>query len=449
PDRAVPGLSTILRRRSGLAMTTPLPGLYTQGGWDHARDFGAGLAVTAARDRAAALFKTPSPPQNDTPDLLMDRLQDATLAQWDAYLADLRVPDFASPEVAVLVSGELARQASPLEALLREVWVQAGGADRQRGHDLQIRIAADLGPMIQYVEAGRMREIARLFAGLNVALAAQDRDQEKGQQRLMSVQDRAASVAALGVAPKVVVQIVEDTLAQTGAAHADLLSNDLTRAWQTEVLQACLGATSGRFPFADPGEDADPQRLADVFAPGGRIDRFVKGAAAEMLDRTDTPWRWKPEARFEGLAPESAVFLQRASEIGVGLFPKGRMEATLTLSALAERGQATVALGGQSGPVEAASDSLVLAWPGPDPAQGIAVTFTTGAAQARLAEPGLWGLMRLLAPLRLRDRDQGQRFLIDLRAENARLFLELVFDTPQNPLARRDLMKGLTCPPVL
>lgn len=449
PDSAVPGLTTILRRRSGLPMATPIPGLYTQAGWDHARDFGAGLAVTAARDRASALFKTPPPPQNDTPDLLMDRLQDDTLARWQAYLADLRVPDFASTEVAVLVSGELARQASPLEGLLREVWVQAGGTDRARSHDQQIRVAAEFGPMIQYAEAGRMQEIGRLFAGLNVALAAQDRDQEKGQQRLMSVQDRAASVAALGVAPKVVVQLVEDTLAQTGAAHANLLSNDLTRRWQSEVLETCLAVTNARFPFADPGEDADPERMAQLLAPGGLIDRFIKTRAAEMLDMSATPWRWKPEARFEGLTPDSAIFLQRATEIGAGLFPDGRLGATLTLSALAERGQARVVLGGTGGPVEAATDSLVLAWPGPDPAQGIEVTFATGSEEARLSAPGLWGLLRLVAPLRLRDRDNGQRFLVDLRAQNARLFLEILFDKPQNPLAQRMLMKGLTCPPLL
>jgi type VI protein secretion system component VasK len=91
----------------------------------------------------------------------------------------------------------------------------------------------------------------------------------------------------------------------------------------------------------------------------------------------------------------------------------------------------------------------VLAWPGPDPAQGVAVTFTTGTAEAQLSAPGFWGLLRLLAPLRLRDRDNGQRFLVDLRADNARLFLEILFDKPQNPLAQRNLMKGFTCPPLL
>ncbi len=451
-DTAVPGLSVILSRKSGLAMDQPLPGLFTQAGWDYARDFGAGLAVQAARDQAARLFDTPQPPQNDTPDILMDRLQEQTLQHWSDYLADLRVQAFVSPEASIRISGELARRASPLEGLLREVWVQAGGTDRRRTHSQQLQVAAVFGPMIQYVEGGRMQDIATLFAGLNVALAAQDRDGEKGQNRLMSVQDRAASVATLGVAPKVVVQLVEDTLAQTGAAHADLMSNDLTRVWQTEVLETCMAVTANRFPFAE-GADAEPDQVAVLLAPGGLVDRFVKGRAVEMLDMTETPWRWKPEALFEGLTQESAVFLQRAVEIGAGLFPAGASEGQpgleLTLSALAERGRAFVSLSGAGGPVEATTDSLVLAWPGAQPNAGIEVTFNSGEGEARLTQPGYWGLLRLLAPLRLRDRDNGTRFLVDLRADQSRLFLEIVFDRPQNPLALRKLLQGFACPAVL
>ncbi len=226
------------------------------------------------------------------------------------------------------------------------------------------------------------------------------------------------------------------------------MSNNLTRIWQTEVLETCIATTQNRFPFAE-GEDADPDRIAQLLAPGGMVDRFVKTRAAEMLDMTDTPWRWKPEARFEGLVPESAVFLQRATEIGAGLFPEGRMDATLTLSALAERGQAFFALGGNGGPVQATTDSLVLAWPGPAPQAGVEVTFTSGAGEAKLTNPGLWGLLRLLAPLRLRERDGGKRFLIDLKAEGARLFLEMSFDRPQNPVAMQKLMQGFACPSVL
>ncbi|NJO32458.1 MAG: hypothetical protein HC869_04330 [Rhodospirillales bacterium] len=100
--------------------------------------------------------------------------------------------------------------------------------------------------MIQYVEQGRMGDIASLFAALNVALGVMDRDEDTGLQRLMSVQDRANSIATLRQAPTVVVQIVEDVLAQTAEAHADMLTNPITRSWQAEVLPLCKAAVEGR-----------------------------------------------------------------------------------------------------------------------------------------------------------------------------------------------------------
>ncbi|WP_313353284.1 type VI secretion IcmF C-terminal domain-containing protein, partial [Paracoccus sp. (in: a-proteobacteria)] len=80
---------------------------------------------------------------------------------------------------------------------------------------------------------------------------------------------------------------------------------------------------------------------------------------------------------------------------------------------------------------------------------GVDVSFATPEGAARLQQPGPWGLMRLLGPLRLRERDGGRRFLIDLRTRNARLFLEMGFERPLNPLSARRLLAGLACPQVL
>ncbi|MGB8814869.1 MAG: ImcF-related family protein [Paracoccaceae bacterium] len=449
PDTAVPGLGDVMQRRSGLPMSAPVPGLFTAAGWNHARDFGAGIAVQTARAEAARLFPTPPKTRNETPDVLLDILQRETLAQWSALLADLRVRSFNNPETSVLVSGQLALAKSPLDGLLREIWAQAGGNDRRRSHAQQLSIAAEFAATIQYVEQGRMAEISALFASLNVALGAMDRDEATGQQRLMTMQDRAQSVAALRTAPRVVVQIVEDTLAQTGASHADLLSNPLTRAWQTEVLQACIDSTEGRFPFGD-GADVDIASFTRLMAPGGMTDRFFRNRAQPLMDTSALPWRWKPEARFNGLSPDSALFFQQAQAITAGFFgPSGQIGSEVTLTALAERGKSFMSIGGQGGPVEAATDSLRLMWPGAEPAKGIDVSFQTPEGQARLTEPGEWGLLRLLGPLRLRERDGGKRFLVDLRSGGARLFLEVGFDGENNPLSRRGLLKGFACPPVL
>lgn len=445
PETAVPGLSVVLQRRSGLAMETPIAGLFTQAGWDYARKVGAGLAVQTARAEAARLFDTPPPEQNDAPDQVLDILQRETLARWKGFISDLQVRPFSDPEQAVLVSGRLAAPDSPLAMLLPEVWAEVGGQDRTRPHALQLRIASDFAALIQYSEDGRMAEIADLFASLNVALGAMDRDEPRGLQRLMSAKSRGATLTALRTAPTMVVQIVEDVLAQTSAAQADPLSNPLTKVWQSEVLSFCKEVTEARYPFAE-GADASVSEVLALLGPGGAIDRFYRTQAEPNIDTSATPWRWKPDARFGGLDPKSAEFLQRTQAIAAGFAGQGTQ---LTLAALAERGKAFVAIGGSGGPVETTVAPLTLAWPGANAMAGAEVRFTTSQGSATLAEAGEWGLFRLLDGIRLRERDGGKRYLIDLKSGDARLFMEVQLPGEANPLSRWKLLKGLACPTAL
>src|SRR5690606_14230585 len=127
----------------------------------YARDFGAGLAVQQTR-AAAVVLSAPTVRHNNSADIVLDLLQDETLRRWSAFLTDLRVRPFDDPQQAVTVSGELGRANSPLAQLLLEVWQQAGGRDRGRTHAQQISIATAFGPMIQYVEQGRMHEVSDL-----------------------------------------------------------------------------------------------------------------------------------------------------------------------------------------------------------------------------------------------------------------------------------------------
>lgn len=445
PEAAVPGISVVLQRRSGGAMDQPIPGLFTQAGWDYARKVGAGLAVQTARSEAQRLFDKALEQKNDAPDQVLDILQRETLARWKAFLGDVQVRPFSNPEQAVLVSGRLAAPDSPLAKLLPEVWAQVGGLDRTRPHAMQLRIASDFAALIQYSEDGRMAEIAGLFASLNVALGAMDRDEPRGLQRLMSAKSRGATLAALRTAPPMVVQIVEDVLAQTSAAQADPLSNPLTKAWQTEVLAQCKQVTEARYPFAE-GPDAPLADVTALLGAGGAIDRFYRTRAEPYIDTSTTPWRWKPDARFAGLDPKSAEFLQRTQAIAAGFTGQG---TELTLAALAERGKTFVAIGGNGGPVETTLDPLVLAWPGANPGAGTEVRFTTAAGSATVAKPGEWGLFHILDGIRLRERDGGKRFLIDLKSGDARLFMEVSVPAEANPLSRWSLLKGLACPTAL
>lgn len=449
PETEVPGLSEVVVRRTGKPVNTGMPGLFTQAGWTHAREFGIGLAVQRARSVAQSVTGQPLGPVNASPDLVLDRLHDNTIARWRALLADLRVKPFARRQTAIEVSGKLSLPDNPISQLLGKVWVESGGTDRGRSHEQQLRLARAFGAMIQYVEQGRMAEISRLFSTLNVALGSIDLDAERGSQRLMTWQDTARSIQALKAAPSIVVQIAEDVLAQSAASQTEDGSNPLTRQWQQLVYPACRQIIEGRYPFGD-GADADLNAVASLLAANGQLIVFARATALPLLETDSSPWRWKPEARFAGLKPESAVFFERAFAVSDALFgAEGRVGMSLTLAALAERGETVFAIGGVGEPVRARGAPAVLQWPGPEPDRGLEVAFKDGTDSARILHAGMWGLMRLMDGLRLRLRDGGERVLLDLRTSSGRIFLEMGFERANNPVSARGHIRGFSCPAAL
>jgi type VI protein secretion system component VasK len=444
---SVPDLASVVVRRSGRPLEQAIPGLYTAAGWAAASGGGARAAVErAAAESARVIGTAPVSPVEEA--ALLEVLQLRTLDAWEAELADLRVKPFTDQPGSVMISGTLGRSGSPLEALFQTVWREVGGDDRGRSHLNRIRAAAVFSPMIQFVEQGHMAEIAQLFAGLNVALQALDADAEVGRRRLMDVQARAASIATLNRAPRLVVQIIEDVLAQTAATQSGLLKPRAALAWQRDYAGACRFALAERYPFA-AGPDADLGAVADFLGPQGSLRRFFAAEVAPLIDTEESPWRWKPEARLKGFSPESATFFERALAVGDALFPADGAPVTLTMTALAQDGAATVSLGGEPVPVTTSGEPARFEWPGSAPEAGLEVAFAGGAGVERQAWPGAWGLLRFFDGLRLRARDGGQRYRLDVRVAGARVFMEMTFARPANPAAARGAIRGLACPAVL
>ncbi|MFO1209136.1 MAG: ImcF-related family protein [Amaricoccus sp.] len=439
----LPDLDAVLVRHSGNPLSQAIPGLYTAAGWRWAAGGGARAAIDRAASLRARVLGTTAPAEVTEGDLLAV-LQDRTIAAWNDELADLRVRPFIDQKTSLLVSGILGAD-SPLDPLFRDVWHQAGGDDRSRGYVEQTKVTTSFGPMFQFVDQGGMAEIEQVFAGLNVALAAVGSDAEVSHRRLMDVRHRATSIATLNQAPRLVVQIVEDVLAQSTAAREGGGQPQASLTWQRELSAACRAALTGRYPFAADGPDADLAAVAAFLGPNGTVAHFLASDLAPLIDTTTDPWTWKPEARLSGFDPDSAVFLDRAAVVGDALFPPDGQTA-LTLSALAQRGTATVTLGGVQVPIEASGAPSTLSWPGPSPDQGLAIAFTGAGPGAEQAWRGPWGLLRFLGSLHLRARDDGRRFLVDVRLADTRAYLDLAFARPSNPAAARAAMTNLACP---
>ena len=441
PAEAVPGLGDVLFRWSREPNDAPIPGLYTRAGWDWARE-GAESALARARAVNGPLLGSAAGREKGSAEEVLRRLQVETLERWEAYLADLRVRPLDDERTARRISAALARRDSPLRGLLWETWEQVGGSDGRRPHNLRLLVARTFGPTWTYLEKGGLAEVSALFGELNAELS---RGREARDHRLMAFEDRARAVTTLEQAPPIVVRIIEDVLAQTGGAMRDSEMDALQRRWRAEVLPLC-GATAGRYPFFD-GPDADLAAVEALLGPEGTLSRLMLVEFFPRLDLEQDPWRWRPEARFDGLDPQSAAFFQQAHALGAALFgAEGRLGADVILAARWERGRTEIALGGEAREVRIGAGSVNLGWPGPDPEAGIEVRFAAGEPGATLTEEGPWGLLRLLDRVPIRPRDGGRRFLVDLRTGAGRLYAEIGFEHAANPVAVRPLMQGFDCP---
>ncbi len=447
----IPGIAETLVSRTGRPLATPIPGLFTARGWEYARDGGARRAIERMRASWLGVTGTAAPAAIGEAEVL-DRLDRATLDAWRAKLADLRVRPFTDRAGALIVSGQLSQSRSPLEALLRATWREVGGEDMSRPATARQRAGAAFGQAIQFLDANGMAEINRLFAGLNVTL--QDTDDATGSalRRLMDMSARGASIAALNDAPRLVAQVVEDVLAQVTATSGEAGGPRAGARWSGALGPACRAAIDNWFPFAEGGADADLGTVAAFLGPDGALARFIAADLKPYLDTGATPWSWRPEARLSGFTPESAAFLERASWVGRALLPETGAGAPFTLAILAqtEPKAARVTLGGATAVLDEVSGAPSdFVWPGARPPEGFEVRANldgTGSDGGRAAWPGPWGLLRFLDASHPRARDHGRRFLLDARAGNARIFLEMIFPGAGNLASARPALLGLACP---
>ena len=104
-------------------------------------------------------------------------------------------------------------------------------------------------------------------------------------------------------------------------------------------------------------------------------------------------------------------------------------------------------IGGEGVPVRATDTAEVLDWPGPAPEAGAEVTFREGGVSARVAGEGAWGLLRLLDGTRLRARDDGARYLVDLRSDAGRVPSRCASRARSTPSPRARFCRGSSALP--
>jgi type VI secretion system protein ImpL len=485
------GSDKVFVRRSGAALSDPLPALYTKAVFDEYERTGRlELVKQFADDRWVLGDAAPSlAAMSGMTDQVTTLYEADYIRAWDAVLADVRVrATTGSRDLADLLL-LLSSPASPLKGFYQLVDKQTNLLKKDDNPALAKAQAAASGalasgaarlsqlfggtpastdPMDQpgakvtahfdayhkLVDASAgAAPIDRLLAALGSAQQQLDRAAQGGAG---SVGDLANASQAdvfrqLGTEASLLPPAIGDLIGQMGARTATVVTgeakSELGRRYEQQVVSACREVVQGRYPF-EPTSAVDVP-LADfgrLFGFGGVYDGFFHGTLEPLVDTASTPWRWREGAGAAAAIPGALERFQAAAQIRDTFFKAGsqlpELHFTLTPDYLdQEVTRFVLNLDGQifeyrHGP----SRAVAMSWPGAPGGQG-SISFESGTdAGANLAFQGPWAWFRLLGRAQLQPQSDV-RYQISFSAggKSARIILDAA--SIRNPFARADLLK--------
>ncbi|WP_372183808.1 type VI secretion system membrane subunit TssM [Xanthomonas axonopodis] len=452
-DKALGLLADTFVRRSGTALSTPVPALYTQPVFAALQRDGIGQAVErfgrddwvfggAALDASAKATLVREVGQRYTADYIR---------YWDALLADLQLRPSADLAGASATAAKLAGPSSPLRLLLGVVGEHTQAMDRAPPADPAQRAlaaaansagtkataaaaklpggAAMSAALATPAEGGAAAApapgaaISEHFLALNALAAGAPGStpldhllsvlDQLGRQLLVISQgggDAAAANAQLALARQEMAQLpppVTDWLQSLAGSSATLMTQGARAALDAQVRQSvgevCTDFVRGRYPFDPQAQVEIPlQNFGELFGSGGRLDALYTGTVKPLLDTQSPQWRWKdgPDAVIG--APGLPVQLQLAQRIRQKYFrggPTPQIGFTVLAPTLGEGvTRLTLDIEGQRYDYQpGAAQSMPMIWPGPVPGHvSIAAFGADGVALGTLDYQGDWALFRAL-----------------------------------------------------
>ena len=265
------------------------------------------------------------------------------ISAWNAILNDLELAPFSSVQETADALAVLSGPTSPLRSLLQTVSENTSFVEAPQSPDASktvtdtisaagkaagIAVTDRLGKMFpgQMPSApsttpgaritAHFQPIHRLLAGapgaapIDAILARFNQLEEElrslgpevGSRPLSDVMSSPALRNTLGLLEREADALPPSgrpLVAQVGSSSKGVLmreaADDLAAQYRTQVLANCTKFVAGRYPFS-PGSPDDIQ-LADfgrIFGDGGVFDAFFNANLDQLVDRTSSPWRWRP-----------------------------------------------------------------------------------------------------------------------------------------------------------
>ncbi|WP_372393774.1 type VI secretion system membrane subunit TssM [Xanthomonas sp. NCPPB 3582] len=449
-DRRLGLLGDVFERRSGQPLSAPLPALFTRQAFQ--AQTGGGIARSVEQFLADdwVLGTAPLDPlaRSQLVRQVLALYQRDYIAAWDGVLADLALRPVTHTGQASAVAAKLGGPASPLKAvlvLLREHTHGLGSTPPAKAGEGANAAGAAAAESNAVAEPDAAAEpIERHFEPLNRLLdggpgaSALDETLAALTQMSRTLLGAAAGVAADQNDPALLIaaQQAEQlppplanwmaVLSGRGRELAAGTAGDALRNAQRQAAgRECGLLVSGRFPFVPgSGNDIPLRDFAELFAPGGRMDRFAQEALLGKVDASGRAWQWTAGMSAVG-ANDVLARAQLADEIKQAFFAGGgaqpQVAFTVSIPPQAAISRLQLDVDGQTVEVrDGARISQPMTWPGPRPGLvRVAAWDASGQALPVLEYRGAWAWFRALQAGRLRrsgDLDYTASFALGATA---------------------------------
>jgi type VI secretion system protein ImpL len=493
----------VFTRASGKPLTQGVPGLYTYDGYykgfqnavgqvtkELADEQGWVLGVTPETSRPGTLLQVGNA-------ALVDDVRRIYLTEyasiWEAFIADVRVVPLTSLALSVQTARLLAAQDSPLpqlvKAMAREttlgspfgsrnaiekardsaaevlnnklksiVVAKPGTAD---GASLEVTLVDDrfrgLRQFAVAPEGGKARvdDIVALLGELAVMLQAVDTALKGGAAPPPSpLPNKLKAEAATTPQPvRGMLENLSDSSERSGKA---ILRESLSKIVRAEVGEFCNLAIARRYPVDRLATlDANQADFAQLFGPGGKIDKVVQGPLAPYVDTSARPnWRFRPvEGSSLGNDVGSLPQFQRAAIVRETFFPGGgpapslrldikpvEMDTNIKEFILDVDGQIVRYMHGPTIPTQ-------VNWPGPRGSSQVRVQVTgsSGGSLGGMVTEGPWALFRMFDRIRIEPGPSPERFRAIFEVDGRRAVFDVTTSSVRNPFGLKEL-RDFQCP---
>ena len=464
-DKELGLLGNVYRRKSGAALSDPLPALFTQPAFKNEVDKGIEQAVTQFADDDWVFGANK-----------IDSLQKAQLAQqvlalyeqdyikaWDAILADLELQPISNIQDASAIAAKLAGPNSPMKLLLKVV--------RDNTNDLMRAPPADAADKAEDVakklaqkkatQTALARALAQAGAGGGTAPGADAASAKPGQvisdhfeqvnklsdgvpgatpvdQTLKVLDDLSKTLLTMGDfssgagQPNPQLLMAQQAAAQlpppasgwfaalTGKSQALVASGTkgaLDDQFQQAVAKDCADYTRGRYPFSPSSNNDIPlQNFGEMFGYGGRFDGFYNQTVGKLIDASGRNWQWKTGPGAVSGSAGMLAQMQGADRIKQMFFRSGNMPEVdftwLTPVLDAGIGKLVINVDGQKYEYQAGgAANVTMKWPGPTPGSvSISAYDPSGALLTTFDYRGDWAFFRALQAANL-QKQSDLRFI--------------------------------------